>query len=227
MNMQQRLMVALDVKNRQQALAMCRELTGHVGWLKVGLRLFVAEGGSLVRELLRTHKIFLDLKFHDIPNTVAQAIESAGNLGVQMVNVHASGGEDMLKMAAKAATEFPNMTLIAVTVLTSDGSMSAQKARDVAVERALWAANVGLKGVVCSVHEVNAIKQACGQDFITVTPGIRWGEQDVQDQKRVATPTMAVDKGADYLVVGRSIIQAQSPADAADEAIRLMKAGCA
>jgi len=218
----QRLMVALDMPNAQQAFALRDQLADHAGWFKVGLRLFVAEGAPLVRALLETHKVFLDLKFHDIPNTVAQAIESAGHLGVQMVNVHAAGGSDMLKAAVKAAASFPDMTLIAVTVLTSDG-MPAAQANTLAVERALLAKDAGLQGVVCSVHEVASIKQACGHDFITVTPGIRWGNQDVQDQKRIADPAFAIQSGADYLVVGRPIIQAENPASAADEAVSMMR----
>jgi len=220
-DMRQRLMVALDMPDAIQALQMRDKLAEHVGWFKVGLRLFVAEGAPLVRELLSSHKVFLDLKFHDIPNTVAQAIESAGALGVQMVNVHAAGGSEMLKRAVEAAAAFPDMKLLAVTVLTSD-SMPADQAKLVAVERALMAREAGLHGVVCSVHEVASIKAACGQDFVTVTPGIRWGEQDVQDQKRVADPGLAVEQGSDYLVVGRPIIQAAVPADAADEAVEMM-----
>ncbi len=217
----QRLMVALDMPNAEQALIKRDQLANHVGWFKVGLRLFVAEGAPFVRRLLETHKVFLDLKFHDIPNTVAQAVESAGNLGVQMVNVHAAGGSDMLKAASQAASAFPNMTLIAVTVLTSD-PMSPEQAKQLAVERALLAKESELQGVVCSVHEVASIKQACGHDFLTITPGIRWENQDIQDQKRIANPTFAIQSGADYLVVGRPIIQADNPAGAADEAVTMM-----
>jgi len=220
-DMREHLMVALDMENATQALHMRDQLAEHVGWFKVGLRLFVAEGAPLVRELVKSHNVFLDLKFHDIPNTVAQAIESAGALGVQMVNVHALGGSEMLKRAVEAAAAFPDMQLIAVTVLTSD-SMPAEQARLVAVERALLARDAGLHGVVCSVHEVASIKKACGHDFVTVTPGIRWGGQDIQDQKRVADPAFAVQQGSDYLVVGRPILQAAVPADAADEAVDMM-----
>lgn len=221
--MRDRLMVALDLPGAGEALAM-RDLLGEsVGWLKVGLRLFVAEGPDLVRELARTHRIFLDMKFHDIPNTVAEAVESAGNLGVQMVNVHAAGGPDMLTRAADAATAFPDMKLIAVTVLTSD-PMPPEEAKKVALERALRAQDAGLAGIVCSVHEVEAIKARCGRDFITVTPGIRWGDQDVQDQKRISDPGYAIEAGSDYLVVGRPILQAASPTDAAAEAIAMMSA---
>ncbi|MCK5307260.1 MAG: orotidine-5'-phosphate decarboxylase, partial [Zetaproteobacteria bacterium] len=116
--MRDRLVVALDVPDLDSALAMREKVGSEAGWLKVGLRLFVAEGPSLVRKLAEEHKIFLDLKFHDIPNTVAEAVESAGKLGVQMLNVHAVGGPDMLKRASEAASEFPEMKLIAVTVLT-------------------------------------------------------------------------------------------------------------
>jgi len=220
--MRDRLMVALDVPDRDAALAMRERIGSEVGWLKVGLRLFVAEGPALVRELAASHRIFLDLKFHDIPNTVAQAVESAGALGIQMLNVHAGGGPMMLKEAAKAASDFPGMKLIAVTVLTSDPMPAAEAAR-VALERARLTRDAGLDGVVCSVHEAAAIKEACGSDFITVTPGIRWGDQDVQDQKRIADPGTAVRSGSDYLVVGRPILMAENPAAAAHEAVDMMQ----
>lgn len=219
--MRDRLMVALDVENKAQALEVAASLGSNVGWLKVGLRLFVAEGPALVEALKCQHKIFLDLKFHDIPNTVAQAVESAGKLGVQMVNVHAGGGETMLRAAASAAAKFPHMQLIAVTVLTSD-TMPKEQALFLALERAKLAKACGLAGVVCSVFEVSAIKAACGHDFITVTPGIRWGGQEAQDQQRVADPKMAIEQGSDYLVVGRPILNTLDRAKAAREAVALM-----
>jgi len=220
--MHNKIMVALDVNNKAEALAMRDTLAESVGWLKVGLRLFVAEGPTLIADLSKTHKVFLDLKFHDIPNTVAQAIESAGALGVQMVNVHAGGGQPMLEAAAKAAKAFPDMLLIAVTVLTSD-TMPKEQALTVALQRAKLAKDAGLDGVVCSVHEAAQIKQVCGSDFITVTPGIRWGNQDTQDQQRIADPKMAVEHGSDYLVIGRPILQAKNPAAAANEAAKMME----
>ena len=219
--MKDRIMVALDVNSQAEALAMRDTLADSVGWLKVGLRLFVAEGPSLISKLSKTHNIFLDLKFHDIPNTVAQAIESAGALGVQMVNVHAGGGKPMLEAASKVAKAFPNMKLIAVTVLTSD-TMPKEQALQLALARAKLAKDAGLVGVVCSVHEAASIKEVCGADFITVTPGIRWGEQDTQDQQRIADPKMAVEHGSDYLVIGRPILQADSPKQAAEEAANMM-----
>ncbi len=221
--MKDRLMVALDVEHAEQAMALKQKLAGAVGWFKIGLRLFVAEGPELVRSVRQSHKVFLDLKFHDIPNTVAQAVESAGRLGVEMVNVHAGGGEAMLRAAADAAAAFPEMRLIAVTVLTSDPMPKAQAA-ELALERARMAREAGLAGVVCSVWEAAAIKQACGDNFITVTPGIRWSDQDTQDQKRIADPAEAVRRGADYLVVGRPVIRAADPAAAAREALDMMAA---
>ncbi len=220
--MHNKIMVALDVNTKAEALAMRDTLGESVGWLKVGLRLFVAEGPSLIADLSKTHKVFLDLKFHDIPNTVAQAIESAGGLGVHMVNVHAGGGQPMLEAASQAAKAFPDMLLIAVTVLTSD-TMPKEQALKVALERAKLAKDAGLDGVVCSVHEAAQIKEVCGDDFITVTPGIRWGSQDTQDQQRVADPKMAVDQGSDYLVIGRPILQAVNPVAAANEAVMMMQ----
>lgn len=222
--MRDRLMVALDVSGASEALAMRERLGASVGWFKVGLRLFVSDGPALVRTLLDTHKIFLDLKFHDIPNTVAEAVASAGGLGVQMLNVHAAGGMPMLQAAAKAATRFPGLRLIAVTVLTS-AQMAPGDARKLAVERALAARQAGLNGVVCSAQEVAAIKKACGKDFITVTPGIRLAGGSCDDQVRIATPDMAVSEGADYLVVGRPVLQAGDPRAAVDDIVRLMRQG--
>ncbi len=217
-----RVMVALDVNDKAQALAIRDKLGDSVGWFKVGLRLFVAEGPDLIANLSRTHQVFLDLKFHDIPNTVAQAIESAGNLGVNMVNVHAGGGKAMLEAASGAAQAFPDMLLIAVTVLTSDTMPKAQ-ALEVALERAKMAKDAGLHGVVCSVHEAAQIKEVCGAGFITVTPGIRWGNQDTQDQQRIADPQMAIEHGSDYLVIGRPILHAENPVHAANEAVHMME----
>jgi len=222
--MKNRLMVALDLPDRAQAEAAASELAGDIGWFKIGLRLFVAAGPDLVRKVLQTHRVFLDLKFHDIPNTVAEAVTSAGSLGVQMTNIHAAGGPQMMRAAADAARAFPHMKLIAVTVLTSD-PMPAEQARIEAVKRAEMARDAGLHGVVCSVHEVAAIKQACGQEFLTVTPGIRWGEQRANDQQRIADPTSAIAQGADYLVLGRPILQADERKAAAREAVALMQAG--
>jgi len=222
LTMRERLMVALDVPDRDHAMELCRRLADSAGWFKLGLRLFVAEGPNLARELLRTHRIFLDLKFHDIPNTVAEAVESAGRLGVQMTNVHACGGLEMMRAAAAAAKPFPRMKLIAVTVLTS-APMPPEQARIEAVRRARLARDAGLDGVVCSVHEVQAIKDACGEDFLAVTPGIRWQDQERNDQRRTADPGGAIRAGADFLVVGRPILKAPDPRAATMEALAMME----
>jgi len=220
--MRNRLMVALDVPGRNEALSMRQCIGNSVGWFKVGLRLFIAAGPDLIHDLIQTHQVFLDLKFHDIPNTVAEAIVSAGSLGVHMTNIHAEGGLDMMRAAASAASAFPQMKLIAVTVLTSSTMDPGQACRE-AVHRAAMARDAGLDGVVCSVHEVADIKKECGTDFLTVTPGIRWGKQPENDQKRIADPEMAIRQGADYLVVGRPIIQAPDPHAAAMEALSMMQ----
>ncbi len=222
--MKDRLMVALDVADGEKARAMRDAIGTQVGWLKIGMRLFVREGPALVREIQKTHRVFLDLKFHDIPNTVAQAIDSAGHLGVSMVNVHAAGGVRMLAAAREAADAFPSMRLIAVTVLTSD-TMDPVAAGSLALQRAEMSREAGLDGVVCSAHEVGVIHASCGDDFLTVTPGIRLAGQDVQDQQRVATPATAIASGADYLVVGRPVIQAQNPALAAKAVLQQMESG--
>ncbi|MDQ6987614.1 MAG: orotidine-5'-phosphate decarboxylase [Mariprofundaceae bacterium] len=224
--MKNRLMVALDVADRQQAKNISQNLADDVGWFKIGMRLFVAEGPDLLREVLQTHRVFLDLKFHDIPNTVAEAVSSAGQLGVQMTNIHAVGGAKMMRAAVDAASDFPHMKLIAVTVLTSD-PMPPEQAATEAVRRAELAREAGLDGVVCSVHEVAAIKQVCGDEFLTVTPGIRWGTQSSDDQQRIADPATAIATGADYLVVGRPILRAADPQTAARQAIAMMSGAAA
>jgi len=220
--MRERLMVALDVPGQDEALGICQRIGNSAEWFKVGLRLFVAEGPDLIHQLTQTHQVFLDLKFHDIPNTVADAVISAGNLGVHMTNIHAGGGMDMMRAAASAASDFPEMKLIAVTVLTSSIMKPDQACRE-AVHRAAMARDAGLDGVVCSVHEVAAIKKECGINFLTVTPGIRWGGQAKNDQQRIADPGTAIRQGADYLVVGRPIIQASDPHAAAMEALSMMQ----
>jgi orotidine-5'-phosphate decarboxylase len=214
-----RLIVALDFATETEALAMAKQLDPSLCKVKVGKELFTSAGPSLVRRLVEAgFDVFLDLKFHDIPNTAAKACQAAANLGVWMINVHASGGRDMM-IAARAALEARTSRplLIAVTVLTS---LSDQALLEIGFE-ASTAAQVdrlarlthasGLDGVVCSVHEVAEIKQACGAGFLTVTPGIRFAEDAKGDQVRVATPQFAREQGADYLVMGRPITQAANP----------------
>jgi len=207
-----------------------KRLEGQCKWFKVGMELFTAAGPAAVEMLVkRGHSVFLDLKFHDIPNTVAGALRSAAGLGVRMVNVHASGGPAMLE-AARAALE--GMTnppeLLAVTVLTS---MDAAQLKAAGIERT--AANqvellaricleAGIRGFVCSPEEVATLRELTGPEGILVTPGIRPGGADAGDQRRMATPAAALRGGAIYLVVGRPITQAPEPAKAAEAILKEM-----
>lgn len=217
--MQPKLIVALDYDNRDAALSLVSQLDPKQCALKVGSELFTLLGAEFVRELVhRQFKVFLDLKFHDIPNTVASACHVAASLGVWMLNVHASGGSDMMRAAKKALEHFPHPPLlIAVTVLTS---MSETDLASLGVSASLeyhvlhlakMAQEAGLDGVVCSAYEVSAIKQQCGADFLAVTPGIRLPTDSSDDQSRIITPELAIKAGSDYLVVGRPITRADNP----------------
>jgi len=229
---QPRIVVALDYASAEPALALARQLDPETCRLKVGKELFTAAGPELVRSLQAMgYGVFLDLKFHDIPNTVAGACRVAAGLGVWMVNVHASGGEKMMRAAREAidastadATQRP--LLIAVTVLTSMAREDlAGVGLDVAPRRqalrlARLAAACGLDGVVCSALEATEIKAACGIDFRCVTPGIRSAGSDTGDQARVMTPAEAIAAGADDLVIGRPITAAADPAAALADIVR-------
>ncbi len=212
-----KLMVALDVPTREQALDLASETADCVSYFKVGGRLFTAEGPDLVREL--KHKgcgVFLDLKFHDIPNTVAEAAEAATGLGVDFFDVHASGGEEMMKAAVEASKAeasrlgIPAPRVLAITVLTSMSSTV-----DEVLALAERARNAGVDGVVSSAWEAKAVREALGSDFLIVTPGIRPSWAAKNDQRRVATPEVAIANGADFVVVGRPITKADSPGSAA------------
>src|SRR5262245_2837931 len=225
------LLVALDVESGATALRLARELRGAAGGFKIGSRLFTLEGPGLVRALVDQHaRVFLDLKFHDIPNTVAQAVEAAVLTGAWMINVHASGGAPMMEAAAKAGAEAAVRAgraaplLIGVTVLTS---MDQQTLGSVGVNRPLldqvvalarMTHGAGLAGVVASPQETAAIRAACGPDFVIVTPGIRGASAGAErnDQNRTMGPADAVRAGASYIVVGRPIIGAASPRAAAE-----------
>jgi orotidine-5'-phosphate decarboxylase len=230
-----RLLVALDVPSAARAVALVDALRDVAGGFKVGSRLFTLEGPALVRRLADSGaKVFLDLKFHDIPNTVAQAIDAAVRTGAWMINVHASGGSPMMQAAARAAaataTELarPAPLVIAVTVLTSmddatlrEGGVGRPLA-DHVVALARMAQSSGMGGVVASPRETAAIRQACGPDFTIVTPGIRGAAAgtDRNDQARTMGPAEAVAAGASFIVVGRPIVDAERPRDAAEAIAR-------
>ena len=219
-NKESRVIVALDFPRGEQAAAFVDRLKPGSCRLKVGKELFTREGPELVRRFVgQGHDVFLDLKFHDIPNTVARACEAAAALGVWMVNVHASGGRRMMDAAREAvAQSTSNTKLIAVTVLTS---MNDADLRELGIETpaniyaqnlAKLAADAQLDGVVCSAQEASQIKSRFGQGFLCVTPGIRPAGSDQGDQRRIMTPENAMANGSDYLVIGRPITQAADPA---------------
>ena len=245
MTTRNKLIVALDLPSGDAAARMAETLQGRVGMFKVGSELFTAEGPVPVRYLITTgHKVFLDLKFHDIPNTVRAAAREAAELGVSLVNVHASGGRKMMEAALEGVRSTVGSAgpgqpqglpvragtqVLAVTILTS------LEARDLAelgvsgtpleavVRLARLAQTAGLDGVVASAREIAAIRQACGADFLIVTPGIRPASSATNDQARIATPASAIAAGADYLVVGRPITGAPDPVAAADAIVAEME----
>ncbi len=221
-----RLIVALDVDSLAAATDLARRLAPHVTAVKIGSQLFTAEGPRAVHALHDLGmRVFLDLKFHDIPNTVAGAVGSARRLGVWMLNVHCSGGRAMMAEAAKAASAGPpgkRPLVLGVTVLTSLDEAelqatlgTARTLREQAQHLARQAQAAGLDGVVASPHEIADIREVCGSGFLIVTPGVRPAEADRGDQRRVMTPGEAVRAGADYVVVGRPILAAPDPAEAA------------
>ena len=225
-----RILVALDVESAAQATRLADTLRGTVGGFKIGKQLFTAEGPTVVRALAdRGDRVFLDLKFHDIPNTVSGAVASAVRTGAWMVNVHASGGRQMMEAAAEAATRTAQTLgrtrplVIGVTVLTSlDQTQLRETGVDApvlehVVHLAKLAEQAGLDGVVASPQEIAAIRRACGPQFLIVTPGIRPTAGTKDDQARTMGPAEAVTAGASYLVVGRPITAAADPRAAAED----------
>lgn len=214
--------IALDFSNKEEVMAFLDKFQEPV-YVKVGMELTYAFGFEMIKEMKkRGHRIFLDLKLHDIPNTVKQGMKNLAKLEVDMVNLHAAGGSVMMKAAMEGlqegAVHGKRPLCIAVTQLTSTSQEMmneelriAGSVQDTVISYAKLAKESGLDGVVCSVYEARAIHDACGKDFLTVTPGIRLANDSKDDQKRVATPSFAKEEGCDYIVVGRSITKSEHP----------------
>jgi len=218
------VIIACDFNGKEELVHFLDKFENEKLFLKVGMELFYAEGPEIVRYIkARGHKIFLDLKLHDIPNTVKKAMQVLAQLDIDMCNVHAAGGTVMLKAAIEGLTKADGTRpiLIAVTQLTStsqnmltDELLIDEKMEDVVASYAMNAKIAGVDGVVCSPLEAEKVHKECGSDFMTVTPGIRFECDDVGDQVRIMTPSKAKTAGSDYIVVGRPITQAENPVEA-------------
>ena len=215
------VIIALDFDSKEKTLAFLDRFTGEKPFVKIGMELFYAEGPSIVREIkARGHKIFLDLKLHDIPNTVKKAMAVLSSLDVDMVNLHAAGTRAMMSAALEGLTRADGTRpmLIAVTQLTSTSQQSMEDEigihrplEEVVLDYAKNAMAAGLDGVVCSPLEAGRIHESCAKEFVTVTPGIRFADAKADDQVRITTPAKAREIGSDYIVVGRPITQAEDP----------------
>ena len=219
-----RLVIAADVSSRDDLLRLIDTLHGVAGVFKIGLQAFIANGPSIVREVVaRGEKVFVDLKIHDIPNTAGRAVAEAASLGASIATVHAAGGESMLRACAH-----DNVLVLGVTILTSleESDLLQIGFSGNAVENAVRLARLsqaaGLRGVVASPMEIAPIREACGKDFVILTPGIRPAGSDAGDQRRTMTPREAISAGADYLVVGRPITSAADPRSAAQRILEEM-----
>jgi orotidine-5'-phosphate decarboxylase len=226
--MRERLIVALDVSSAAEAQKLVARIGDAAGIYKVGLQLFTAEGPSVVRDLVSSgRRVFLDSKLHDIPTTVGLAVESAAELGVYMLTLHASGGSAMLRAATEAAAG--RINLLAVTVLTSLSDEDMQeigvsgRASDQVLRMASLAQSSGCQGIVASPRESSMVRKALGEGFAIVTPGIRPSGAETNDQQRIATPAQAISNGASHIVVGRPITHAPDPAKAAQAIISEME----
>ena len=224
------VIIACDFDSAEKTFAFLDRFTGRKPFVKIGMELYYAEGPAIVRELKRRgHKIFLDLKLHDIPNTVKKAMAVLSRLDVDICNLHAAGTKRMMEAALEGLTR-PDGTrplLIAVTQLTSTDQEALEKelwmeqpSDEVVMHYARNAREAGLDGVVCSPLEAGKVHAACGADFLTVTPGVRFADGDVGDQKRVMTPAEAKKVGSDYIVVGRPITAAEDPVAAYERCLR-------
>ena len=223
------VIVACDFASAEQTFAFLDKFTGKKPFVKIGMELYYAEGPSIVKEIkARGHKIFLDLKLHDIPNTVKKAMAVLRNLDVDITNLHAAGATAMMQGALEGLTreDGTRPLLIAVTQLTSTDQESME--RDILIKEpidkvvmhyAMTAKNAGLDGIVCSPLEAGKVHDTCGKNFLTITPGVRFADGDVGDQKRVMTPAQAKEIGSDYIVVGRPITAAADPVAAYERCV--------
>jgi orotidine-5'-phosphate decarboxylase len=214
-----KIIVALDVATKKEALLLVDQLNGQISFFKIGLQLYTAGGLDVVREILaKGAKVFLDLKLHDIPNTVGRAVESAGQLGVHMLTIHLCGGEEMIRAAVAARKT--NLLILGVTVLTSADEQTLRQVgisdeiHDHVSRLAKLGAEAGIDGLVASAHEVKMLRAEFGTKIKLVVPGIRPSWAEAGDQKRATTAREALDSGADYLVIGRPIIAHSSPREA-------------
>ncbi len=224
------VIIACDFSSKEQVLGFLDRFTETKPFVKIGMELFYADGPSIVREIkARGHKIFLDLKLHDIPNTVKKAMSVLRNLNVDMCNVHAAGTIDMMRAAVEGLTreDGTRPLLIAVTQLTSTSEERMRgellidaTINDTIVKYALNTRQAGLDGVVCSPLEAAMVKQACGEEFMTVTPGVRFADGEAGDQVRITTPARAREIGSDYIVVGRPVTQAADPVAAYERCLK-------
>lgn len=215
-----KVIVALDVETAPQAVAMAKTIAPVFPFFKIGIKLFTQAGPSLVRDVLEYGKVFLDLKFHDIPSVVADAVQQAAQLGVSLITLHASGGTEMMRHCVDRVRTFQNRPrLLGVTVLTSFHDLTefgiTRSIPDQVQALAHLAVNSGMDGIVCSAAELPALRSRISPPFLMVTPGIRGAEDAKGDQKRTATPMEAIRAGADYIVIGRPIIAAAEPVAAA------------
>ena len=214
-----KIIVALDVATKKEALLLVDQLNGQISFFKIGLQLYTAGGLDVVREILaKGAKVFLDLKLHDIPNTVGRAVESAGQLGVHMLTIHLCGGEEMIRAAVAARKT--NLLILGVTVLTSTDEQTLRQVgisdeiHDHVSRLAKLGVEAGIDGLVASAHEVKMLRAEFGTEIKLVVPGIRPSWAEAGDQKRATTAREALDSGADYLVIGRPIIAHSSPREA-------------
>ena len=224
------VIVALDFSGKEEVYGFLDKFGDKKPFVKIGMELFYSEGPEIVRELKRRgHKIFLDLKLHDIPNTVKSAMRVLSGLNVDICNLHAAGGSEMMKAAIEGLTrgDGTRPMLIAVTQLTStdekilkDEILVSQSMENTIMSYALNAKNSGLDGVVCSPLEADKVHAVCGKEFLTVTPGVRFADGEKGDQKRVTDPTQARIIGSDYIVVGRPVTRAANPVEAYDRCVR-------